>query len=50
MADLQQNVSPFLYQQLTGADSYLVTACLLALLGAAIIMLFERGNLIGKSQ
>ncbi|MCJ8337800.1 MAG: DUF368 domain-containing protein [Pseudomonadales bacterium] len=50
VADLQQNVSPFLYQQLTGADSYLVTACLLALLGAAIILLFERGNLIGKSQ
>jgi len=42
VADLQQNVSPFVYQQITGADSYLLIACLLAFLGAAIILLFER--------
>lgn len=42
VADLQQNVSPFVYQQITGADSHLLIACLLAFLGAAIILLFER--------
>ena len=42
VADLQQNVSPFIYQQLTGTEAYFMLACLLAFFGAAIILLFER--------
>ncbi len=42
VADLQQNVSPFAYQQITGIDPYFLFACVLAVVGAGLVLGLEK--------
>ncbi len=42
VADLQQNVSPFDYQLITGIDASLLLAMLLAVIGAALVLGLEK--------
>ena len=44
VADQQQNISPFIYQQVTGVDSYFLSACALALLAAGLVLVLEKVN------
>jgi len=44
VADLQQNVSPFIYQHLTSLDSQILSVTILAVLGAVVVLLLERFN------
>jgi putative membrane protein len=44
VADQQQNISPFIYQQMTGSDSYVLSACVFALVGAGLVLILEKVN------
>jgi len=44
VADLQQNISPFIYQQMANSDAQLLSVCLLAALGASLVLMLERFN------
>jgi putative membrane protein len=44
VADLQQNISPFVYQQVTSLDAQLLSVSLLAVLGVLLVLMLERFN------
>jgi len=44
VADLQQNISPYIYQHVTHLDAQLLSVSLLAVLGASFVLMLERFN------
>jgi len=44
VADLQQNISPYIYQHVTNLDAQLLSVSLLAILGASLVLMLERFN------
>ncbi|MFT5706333.1 MAG: putative membrane protein [Oceanospirillaceae bacterium] len=44
VADLQQNISPFNYQQVTGVESQFFMVCILALLAVVVVLALEKMN------
>lgn len=44
VADQQQNISPFVYEQITGSQSQLIAAILFAVLGCVLVLALDKMN------